>query len=310
MHKYFIVITCLLANKLIAQKVEPQIYFPNHISTALNERDFALSPNGLTCFYTIVHPLNSRSTIVTCTKTKVGWSQPEVASFSGEYSDLEPAFSPDGKKLFFCSNRPAPNKRTKDYDIWVMNDSVGGWSAPQRLNINTTEDEFYPSIANNGNLYFTAAYQFNTKKEDIYCSEYKNGVWQAPKPIDSNVCSNYYEFNACISPAEDFIIFTRDGHKPQLGKGDLYISNKINGVWQTSIALQVINSNRLDYCPSLSPDGKQLFFTSEKHKLDSQFVNQKINFAAIQKAKNYIYNGLGNIYTIPMQVILSYLPKQ
>ncbi len=34
------------------------------------------------------------------------WSNPETAWFSGRFNDLEPAFSPDGQKLFFTSNRP------------------------------------------------------------------------------------------------------------------------------------------------------------------------------------------------------------
>ncbi len=34
------------------------------------------------------------------------WTSPRVLSFSGEYSDGDPAFTPDGKRLFFTSLRP------------------------------------------------------------------------------------------------------------------------------------------------------------------------------------------------------------
>src|ERR1044071_4404135 len=77
------------------------------VSTTLNERDFAISPDGDEIFYTISTPRSTFQTIVSCKRTSQNsWSSPEVVSFAGEYSDLEPVFSHDGKSLYFASNRP------------------------------------------------------------------------------------------------------------------------------------------------------------------------------------------------------------
>src|SRR3954466_8395649 len=70
------------------------------LSTSINERDFALSPSGNEIFYTISTPRSSFQTIVYSRKLANGdWSTPEVASFAGEYSDLEPVFNHDGHTL-------------------------------------------------------------------------------------------------------------------------------------------------------------------------------------------------------------------
>ncbi|MEJ0080379.1 MAG: hypothetical protein WDM78_05360 [Puia sp.] len=67
-------------------------------------------------------------------------------------------FSPDGQKLYFTSNRPLQGSdSTKDYDIWYLLKKGDDWRGPFNAGtkINTGKDEFYPSQARNGNLYFT-----------------------------------------------------------------------------------------------------------------------------------------------------------
>ena len=107
----------------------PAVFMENIVSTNLNERDMAISPDGSEMFFTIQSNQHAVSTIIRLKKLSNNkWSNPEVASFSGKYSDLEPAYSPDGKKLYFSSNRPVAGNDPKDYDIWYVekiNDSVG-----------------------------------------------------------------------------------------------------------------------------------------------------------------------------------------
>src|SRR5205085_478096 len=154
------------------------------------------------------------STILVRKKKGNNWSSPEVASFSGMFSDLEPAFNHDGSKLFFCSNRPTTGDQKKDYDIWVMDKSGSGWSTPRNLGpaINTSADEYYPSVGITGNLYFTAEYTDKAVgKEDIYVSKWVDGAYQASVALDTAVNSKVFEFNAFVSPDEKFIIFTSYG---------------------------------------------------------------------------------------------------
>lgn len=189
------------------------------ISTVINERDFALSPDGRELYYTISTPKSTFQTIVVSRKINENeWTKPEVVSFAGEFSDLEPALSADGNTLYFSSNRPLTGSKPKDFDIWKVTRSGKEWGKPENIGaiINTDGDEFYPSIAKNGNLYFTAAYPGGIGKEDIYLSKLTGSSYQNPSVLDTAVNSQSYEFNAFVSPLEDYILFTSYGRKMML----------------------------------------------------------------------------------------------
>ena len=82
------------------------MFAPNIISDEFGNRDMAISPNGDEIFYTLQYNYGMLSTILYSKKVNGKWSSPEVAVFCGKHKDLEPAFSFDGTKLYFSSNRP------------------------------------------------------------------------------------------------------------------------------------------------------------------------------------------------------------
>ncbi|NOS93805.1 MAG: hypothetical protein HOP30_17955, partial [Cyclobacteriaceae bacterium] len=207
----------------------PALVGISQVNTFLNERDFALAPDGREIYFTISTPKSTFQTIVFCQRLKNGeWSAPKVPSFAGTYSDLEPAFSADGNTLYFASNRPLEGKEVKDFDLWRVKRSSNGWEIPEHLGntINTQADEFYPSITNSGNLYFTAQYKGGVGREDIYMAQFINGSFQKPVVLDTAVNSKMYEFNAFVAPDESYILFTSYGRKDDMGGGDLYLSVK------------------------------------------------------------------------------------
>lgn len=318
MRKLFIIILVARMYPLCAQQVNSinldvppttvSLLGKNLISTHCNERDFALSPDGNELFYTITLPKSTFQTIVYCKKNgNNSWTQPEVATFAGEFSDLEPVFSTDGNTLYFSSNRPITGNTPKDFDIWKVVRTNHTWSKPENLGlpINTAADEFYPSIAKNGNLYFTATYPDGVGKEDIYMSVFFNDRYQKPIVLDTGVNSSLYEFNAFVSPDEQYILFTSYGRKDDTGGGDLYISTKdAGGKWKPAKNLKELNSRQLDYCPFVSPDGSSLFFTSERHNLPVSFLSAKANYKSILDISGDLLNGSGNIYWIDFKKIL------
>ncbi len=313
--KKVLIITCFLFPYLIKAQINfnmppasASLFAEGIISTGLSERDFALSPDGKEIFYTLQSPQGIFQTILHMSKDAKGvWSKPAVASFAGSYSDLEPTFSPDGKKLFFVSNRPLSGTTVKDFDIWVAEKENGRWGDPKNLGVpvNTSEDEFYPAIGKSGNLYYTAAYKSNAVgKEDIWLSKWENGKYQEPVALDTAVNSKLYEFNAFVSPDEDYIIFTSYGRADDKGKGDLYMSMKDDsGNWQPARNLTLLNSERLDYCPFVSFDKKILFFTSERHALKTSYP-AAATYESLKKDFTSPLNGGGNIYWISFDKVL------
>lgn len=282
--------------------VQPEIFSPDIISTNRDERDFAMSPDGNEIFYTLVLPAKNLSVIVYLVHDGAFWSQHRAAAFSGEYSDLEPVFSPDGNKLFFASKRPLQSSdTTNDWNIWYIECVSTGWSDPVALNqlINTENDEFYPSVAENGNLYFTARRDDSYGHEDLYFSKFSDNKYDSVINLGDAVNSSSYEFNAYIAPDESYLVFSSLGRDDGFGGGDLYISfRNEDGIWNDTRNLGAnINSNQLDYCPVVSLDGKYLFFTSQRMKSTLQ-NNSKKSLATLLGLADGIENGLGNIYWV------------
>lgn len=294
---------------LSSPPIDLTLFGTGFVSTAINERDFAISPDGTEIYFTVSTPKSTFQTIVFCKKIKGEWTKPGVASFAGSYSDLEPAFSADGKTLYFASNRPLSGDQIKDFDIWKVTKQGDTWSEPTNLGnvINTTTDEFYPSVARNGNLYFTATYKGGPGREDIYQSVFKDNIYQKPMPLDTAVNSKFYEFNAFVDPDEQYIIFTSYGRKDDTGGGDLYMSKKNEkGQWTPAVNLKSINSKQLDYCPYVSPDGKSLFITSDRHNLPLVYSQQPATYEDIAKTTTQAQNGTGNIYWIDFSNLLKF----
>lgn len=281
----------------------PVIFAPGFISDGFENRDMTVSPTNDELFFTIQH--KAFSVIMYSKKQGNTWSKPEVAPFSGKYKDMEAAFSPDGNKIFFTSDRPLSDTQTtpKDYDIWCVKKKNNAWTVPINAGkiINTVKDEFYPSTAKNGNLYFT---RDNGKtKEDIFMAPFQNNRYTEPVPLPEAVNSDGYDFNAFVDPDEAFIIFTSYKRKDDRGGGDLYISRKEKGVWKPAKNLgDAINSTSIDYCPFVSFDKKHFFFTAKKTTISISHT-KSLNAEAVKKILSAYGNGTDDIYIVDFTAI-------
>jgi hypothetical protein len=280
----------------------PVVFSPDIISTHRNERDFTISPSGHEMFYSLVLPNNTLSVILYLQFDGFFWSEPQVARFSGQWSDLEPAYSPDGSKLFFASKRPYNNQDTIDnWNLWYIEYTNQGWSNAIAVGepVNTDGNEFYPSITNEGAIYFTATRDDSFGMEDIYVSYLIGGEYSEPVNLGDSINTAGYEYNAYIAPDESFLIFGSFGRKDEYGGGDLYISfRKPDGTWTKSKNMgKGINSDKLDYCPFVTRDQQFLFFTSQRIDPALEISNRK-NIGAVLQLADGIENGLGNIYWV------------
>lgn len=279
------------------------IFAPNTISTSLNEINATFSSDGNEFYYSLGDPGYTYYAIHISKKINNKWTQPEVAPFSGCYSDADPCFSPDGKKLFFISKRPIKKGDTipkKDFDIWSVTRTANGWGEPVHLDttINTNDHQFYVAVTNDESIYY--ATQGKIRKAVL-----KNGTYETHiiNMGDSTYkASKVREGDMYVDPSERFLIASISGEKSGLGAGDLYISFNKNGVWSTPENLgPQVNSADHEFCPMLSPDGKYLFFTSNKG--GSLVTSSPKNHKDIIRQLNKIENGNCNIYSISFDYI-------
>lgn len=277
-----------------------RLFAPGVISTPFNERDLAIRPDGKELMYTLNTTDNSRRAIIVVTLDKDKVISRSIAPFSGTYPDIEPFYAPDGQRLYFSSSRPiSAMDSTADYNIWYVERTADGWSPEAHALsdiINTAADEYYPSVASNGNLYYTAAYKKGVGREDIYVSILTKGAYTEPTPLNTNVNTANYEFNAFVSPAEDVLVFTSYGRQDDMGGGDLYLSTRdASGHWAKARHLDAgINSSRIDYCPFIDFQKSAFYFTSNR----TEVPEGPLDLPAMEKLAGSIMNGLGNIYVV------------
>jgi len=287
---------------------QPVMFGEGVVSTREDDLNAAFSPDGQTVFFTRNFPRNRLGVILFSEYKKGKWTPPQIAPFSGQATDYDPFFSADGSKIFYCSNRGADGKAKTDYDIWYVEKTGNGWSAPKSAgaSVNSAVDEFYPSLATDGTLYFSSNRQGGKGQYDVYRARWENGKFSEPENLGDGVNTALTELDNYISPDQKFIVFAGYNRKDDLGggSGDLYISFNQNGVWTTAKNLGApINSPQREYCPIGSPDGKYFFFTSFRGNLEKPLDKPLKNYQELMSLFNSPMNGRGNIFQIDISAL-------
>lgn len=283
-----------------APAAEPRLFGTGVISTPDFEFNASFTPDGNTVYFSKSDVAFSRITIVVSHRKGDHWSEPEVASFSGIWKDTDPFIAPDGKRLFFISNRPTDGGSSprKDYDIWYVewNDS-GSWGEPRHLGapVNSNASELYPSVTRDGTLYFCAA-RPDHPGAHLYRSRLLDGKYSEPELLPFSTQAN--DIDATIAADESFIVFvSRD--RGGLGQGDLYVSfRRPDGSWSVPKNLGApINSPFNEIATGLSPDNHTLYFAS--NRLDVPVPRKaRITYQQLEQELHAIQNGLLNIYEV------------
>lgn len=101
--------------------------------------------------------------------------------------------------------------------------------------------------------------------ENIYISQLKDDVWQKPIAISSNINTPANEGAATISGDGKTLVFTSCNRPDSQGDCDLYISFRTGSAWSKPQNMgKIVNSKAWDSQPSLSADGRTLYFTSTR----------------------------------------------
>ena len=205
---------------------------------------------------------------VQCFKQVDGvWYGPEVAFFSGKYSDVDVTFSPDGKRLFFTSDRPHPE--SADMDIYFLEKQENMWSQPiyAGTDVNTVHNEVHAVLSAKGNLFFASNRPGGFGDKDLYRAEWVDGKFTNVTNLGPGVNSEYLDSDCFIAQDESYIVFDtirpEDGGQPQI-----YVSFQTgDNVWTRAVSVgREVNTKDGSSAPTLSPDGKYLFFKRRQGK--------------------------------------------
>lgn len=282
--------------------IEPAIFGAGIISTGDYDTHPAFTPDGKTLYFLRSTPNFNLWTILVTHFENNKWSTPEVAPFSGQYSDADPFITPDGSHLYFISNRPTAGRSEPNLDIWVIEKVGTGWSEPKNLGapVNSPGSEWYPTIAANGTIYFGSDREGGKGRNDIYRCRFVDGKYGPAENLGDVINSQFNEFEPLIAPDESYLIFMAGGRADARGGFDLYLSYNRNGEWTKPVNLgDKINSRGNEYSPTISPDKKYFFWASTRGFADKP-LDKRMDFRELTSKLRGPHNGLGDIYQIEL----------
>lgn len=287
------------------------------ISTGLQETSASLTPDGRTLYFMRSDLTESDATILESRRVGQGWGTPVVASFSGEWKDSEPSVSPDGKRLYFVSNRPVQKggeplqaqmngRKFGGANIWYVERQANGtWGEPVHIDaeLNRVPMVYNPSVAANGNLYFSAHREDSGAAYQLYVARKTADGYAAPERLElGDIKAN--RMDPAIDPQERFVIYAGN-EGDSLGSADIYIAfRQADGSWGKPEHLPGdVNSAALENAPSLGRAFGELFVSSARRD-EMHFPKARDSVARLNQRLQEPMNGSRNVWRFDIGEVL------
>ena len=228
----------------------PKLFAPHIFKYTDYHSCLSFSANGKQVFFSRLKTSGEYVGVQTMKYKNGKWTESEF--IQGTEKSFSPFISTDGERLFIA----------KENSLFVLYRENETWSNPQKLpdfiNFQKRQDGLYEAASRS--VYFTTMFG---KTDGIFYSEFVNGEYQKPIKIKTGFDTNAGGYSY-ISPDESYMIFqsrARGGY----GASDLYIMFNKNGSWTKAINMgSKINTRYSESFPYVTPDGKYLFFNSNR----------------------------------------------
>ncbi len=257
----------------------PEVFAEEILTGTINS---AFTPDGNEMFYCDDFDGNETADIIYTRRIDNRWTVPETAPFNSEFDDNDMCVSQDGFRIIFRSWRPLPGNSVEkeNSNLWYAVRTVNGWSEAKPVE---SENGYlktgFPGITRDGTLYFSFRTPETIGKSDVHYSKFVNGIYSKPVNVWGSWNSEYGEGDMCVAGDGSFFIVSC-WFRPDTvgGESDLYISfRKHDGTWTKLINMgKTINSELIENCPTISPDGKYFFFLrTDRKKTNTYWIDIK-----------------------------------
>lgn len=282
-------------------EMTPEVFAPGIVSGPHDERIIYFTPGGKELFYQL---RGAPHTIVVQMKQQDDrWLPAETAFFSGKYF-CEFSLTADGNRIVYCSNQPLSGRGPpeKRWRTWMIERNGSVWGQPKVYDIATG----YPVMSLNNNLYFFKYLEDGGHDGQIFMTAFGGKGFSIPVDIgnaDNQIKTTVHEVDPFIAPDESYLIFcsNRDGG---FGDADLYVCfKKPDGSWTRARNMGAsINTEATEFCPSVTPDGKYLFFASNRGQ-HRNYSEGRLSYEEKLRVLNSFSNGSNDIYWVDAKVI-------
>lgn len=253
--------------------LQPVLFARDAVSTPAPEFATSFAPDGHTAYFNRASPDRAKLRIMRSRFHAGTWQSAEPLPFSdGTHRDVDPFVTADGSRLYFSADRPIAGGTTDDdvgFDTFYVERTDSGWSAPVRAPapLSSPDNDIFVSLTRAGTVYLSSGdADGNWHLYRIPAgAKTRERIAIAMPDAAGTGAKNSALSNPCIGPDERFLVFSSAQHGGQ-GGSDLFVAyRRADGTWSPAQNLgPAINSPFADFAPNVSPDGRYLFFTSER----------------------------------------------
>jgi outer membrane protein OmpA-like peptidoglycan-associated protein len=178
--------------------------FSKNLTTILNDGPVTFNSAGDTVYYSRNQNVSSKLSDISSPRNKLGiytatlidgqWTKVKELRINNEwYNVTTPCLSPDGKRLYFASDKPGG---FGGMDLYYSESKNNYWADPVNLGpvINTSGNEIYPFINESGDMFFSSDGHPGLGGKDIFFSRFLDSSWLPPIHIDAPINSKSDDF--------------------------------------------------------------------------------------------------------------------
>lgn len=192
---------------------EASLFLPDTVSSPYSEIRAAVGPDGRTVLWGSTNRPGGAGgwDLWMIRRQGTGWTAPSVVTFDSPQNDFDPAFAPDGRTVWFFSNRSGG---LGGDDLWSVPFDPDGATFGQPLNagpaINSAGDEWAPSPSPDGRtLLFATDGRGGAGRHDLFASVWREGAWQPAVALAGEINGPGDDFDAAWLDGGRVLVFSR-----------------------------------------------------------------------------------------------------
>ena len=231
----------------------PEIFAPGIASTEFSEVRLTLSPDGATAlWFTRNRPGGPGGYDIWMSKRAGGtWGAATPVPFNSPTRDFDPAFSFDGRTVYFSSDRPGG---LGGDDLWRVSVNGDGFGTPRNLGpgVNSARNEWAAMVSTDGTLLFSSNGRGGAGRFDLFIAREGRGEFKKAEALRGGINTPADEFDATFLADQKTVLFSR---APNLEVDTvwLYVASSTRGQYDagTALSAEINVADKGSYGPML-----------------------------------------------------------